>query len=81
MTRSELRWPRSVFRIPLTPEPQLELAKQYGGLDVWGMELIAHHSAAAWAWAGKLPVPVAQAGRLAPRRQGARSPHTRQWPR
>jgi hypothetical protein len=41
--------------MPLTPEPQLELVEQYGGLEVWGTELIAPHSAAAWAGAGRLP--------------------------
>ena len=41
--------------IPLTPEQQLALVEQYGGLDVWGTELIAPHYAAAWAWAGNCP--------------------------
>ena len=41
--------------IPLTPEQQLALIEQYGGLDVWGSELVAPHYAAAWAWAGNCP--------------------------
>ena len=41
--------------IPLTPEQQLALINQYGGLDVWGSELVAPHYAAAWAWAGNCP--------------------------
>ena len=41
--------------IPLTPEQQLALIEQYGGLDVWGTELTAPHYAAAWAWAGNCP--------------------------
>ena len=41
--------------IPLTPEQQLALIQQYGGLDVWGTELAAPHYAAAWAWAGNCP--------------------------
>ena len=41
--------------IPLTPEQQLALIEQYGGLDVWGTELVAPHYAAAWAWAGNCP--------------------------
>ena len=38
--------------IPLTPEQQLALINLYGGLDVWGSDLVAPHYAAAWAWAG-----------------------------
>jgi hypothetical protein len=41
--------------IPLTPEQQLALIEHYGGLDVWGTELVAPHYAAAWAWAGNCP--------------------------
>ena len=41
--------------IPLTPEQQLALIKLYGGLDVWGTDLVAPHYAAAWAWAGNCP--------------------------
>ena len=41
--------------IPLTPEQQLALIHQYGGLEVWGTDLVAPHYAAAWAWAGNCP--------------------------
>lgn len=41
--------------IPLTTEQQLALIEQYGGLDVWGGELVAPHYAATWAWAGNCP--------------------------
>jgi hypothetical protein len=41
--------------IPLTPEQQLALIDQYGGLEVWGTELTAPHYAGAWAWAGNCP--------------------------
>ena len=54
--------------IPLTDEMQLQLAERYGGLDAWGTEIMAPALRAAWAWAGNTPVPVGQAGRLAPRR-------------
>ncbi len=41
--------------IPLTPEQQLALIDQYGGLEVWGSDLVAPHYAAAWGWAGNCP--------------------------
>ena len=41
--------------IPLTPDQQLALINLYGGLDVWGTNLVAPHYAAAWAWAGNCP--------------------------
>jgi len=41
--------------IPLTPEQQLSLIEQYGGLDAWGTDATAPHYAAAWAWAGNTP--------------------------
>ncbi len=39
----------------LTPEQQLSLIGQYGGLDAWGTDAYAPHYAAAWAWAGNTP--------------------------
>jgi len=39
----------------LTPEQQLSLLGQYGGLDAWGTDAYAPHYAAAWAWAGNTP--------------------------
>jgi arylsulfatase A-like enzyme len=41
--------------IALTPEQQLSLIDQYGGLDAWGTDATAPHYAAAWAWAGNTP--------------------------
>ena len=41
--------------IALTPEQQLSLIEQYGGLDAWGTDAYAPHYAAAWAWAGNTP--------------------------
>ena len=41
--------------IALTPEQQLSLIGQYGGLDAWGTDAYAPHYAAAWAWAGNAP--------------------------
>jgi arylsulfatase len=40
---------------PLTPEQQLSLLGQYGGLDAWGTDALAPHYSAAWAWAGNCP--------------------------
>ena len=41
--------------IALTPEQQLSLIDQYGGLDAWGTDAFAPHYAGAWAWAGNTP--------------------------
>jgi sulfatase-like protein len=41
--------------VALTPEQQLSLIEQYGGLDAWGTDATAPHYAAAWAWAGNTP--------------------------
>ena len=41
--------------IALTPEQQLSLIDQYGGLDAWGTDAFAPHYASAWAWAGNAP--------------------------
>jgi arylsulfatase A-like enzyme/uncharacterized membrane protein len=41
--------------IALTPDQQLSLMGQYGGLDAWGTDAYAPHYAAAWAWAGNTP--------------------------
>ncbi|MDZ4837570.1 MAG: sulfatase-like hydrolase/transferase [Candidatus Melainabacteria bacterium] len=41
--------------IPLTPEQQLALIKEYGGLESWGGPTMAPHYASAWAWAGNAP--------------------------
>ena len=41
--------------IPLTPEQQLALIDQYGGIDALGGVDTAPHYASAWAWAGNTP--------------------------
>ena len=41
--------------IKLTPDQQLSLIEEYGGLDAWGTDAFAPHYAAAWAWAGNTP--------------------------
>jgi len=41
--------------IPLTPEQQLKLIDQYGGIDALGGVDSAPHYAAAWAWSGNTP--------------------------
>ena len=41
--------------IALTPEQQLSLIDDYGGLDAWGTDAYAPHYASAWAWAGNAP--------------------------
>ncbi len=54
--------------IVLSGEQQLALIEQYGGLEAWGTR---DHGAAlrgGLGVGGQLPVPVGQAGRLAPRR-------------
>ncbi|MBM7502773.1 sulfatase-like hydrolase/transferase [Agromyces aurantiacus] len=41
--------------IPLTPEQQLELIEEHGGIEELGGIDTAPHYAAAWAWAGNTP--------------------------
>jgi len=41
--------------VPLTPEQQLELIDQYGGIEGLGGVDSAPHYASAWAWAGNCP--------------------------
>ena len=57
--------------IPLTPEQQLELIEQYGGLDAWGTELSPRTTPPPGRGPGT-PVPVGQAGRVAPGRHPQR---------
>ena len=56
----------------LTPEQQLSLLEQYGGLDAWGTDAYAPHYAAAWAWAGNAPFQWGKQVRLPPRRHAQR---------
>ena len=65
--------------IPLTPEQQLALIEQYGGLDVWGSELVAPHYAAAWAWAGNSPFQWGK--QVASHLGGTRQGMVIRWPR
>jgi arylsulfatase A-like enzyme len=64
--------------IPLTPEQQLALVQQYGGLEVWGSELIAPHFSAAWAWAGNAPFQWGK--QVASHLGGTRNPAVAHWP-
>ena len=58
--------------IALTPEQQLSLIEQYGGLDAWGTDAFEPHYAAAWAWAGNAPFQWGKQVRLPPRRHAQR---------
>lgn len=64
--------------IPLTPEQQLALVQRYGGLEVWGSELIAPHFSAAWAWAGNAPFQWGK--QVASHLGGTRNPAVVHWP-
>ena len=61
--------------IPLSPEQQLSLIDRYGGLDAWGTDAIAPHYASRLGLGGQRPLPVGQAGRLAPGRDPQRHGH------
>ena len=54
--------------VPLTPEQQLSLIEQYGGLDVWGTDAARAALRGGLGLGRELPVPVGQAGRLPPGR-------------
>jgi arylsulfatase len=64
--------------IPLTPEQQLALVQRYGGLEVWGSDLIAPHFSAAWAWAGNAPFQWGK--QVASHLGGTRNPAVVHWP-
>ena len=64
--------------IPLTPEQQLALIDLYGGLEVWGTELVAPHYAAAWAWASNAPFQWGK--QVASHLGGTRQPMVIHWP-
>ena len=57
--------------IPLTPEQQLALIEQYGGLEVWGSDAGRPALRGGLGLGRELPVPVGQAGRLPPGRHPA----------
>src|SRR6476661_2596877 len=64
--------------IPLTPEQQLQLAEQYGGLEAWGSDSMSPHCAAAWAWAGNCPFQWGK--QVASHLGGTRNPAVVHWP-
>ena len=64
--------------IALTPEQQLSLIEQYGGLDAWGTDAFAPHYAAAWAWAGNTPFQWGK--QVASHLGGTRNPMVVSWP-
>ncbi len=65
--------------IPLTPEQQLSLIDQYGGLDAWGTDATAPHYASAWAWAGNAPFQWGK--QVASHLGGTRNGMVVSWPR
>jgi arylsulfatase len=65
--------------IPLTPEQQLALAQQYGGLEAWGTDVMAPHYAAAWALAGNTPFQWGK--QVASHLGGTRNPMAVRWPK
>ena len=64
--------------IPLTPEMQLQLSEQYGGLDQWGAPIMDPHYSAAWAWAGATPFQWGK--QVGSHLGGTRNPMVVQWP-
>ena len=64
--------------IALTPEQQLSLIDQYGGLDAWGTDAFAPHYASAWAWAGNTPFQWGK--QCASHLGGTRNPMVVSWP-
>ena len=65
--------------IPLTPEQQLSLIDQHGGLGAWGTDATAPHYAAAWAWAGNCPFQWGK--QVASHLGGTRNGMVVAWPR
>ncbi len=65
--------------VPLTPEQQLSLIDQHGGLDAWGTDATAPHYAAAWAWAGNCPFQWGK--QVASHLGGTRNGMVVAWPR
>ncbi|HZE04503.1 MAG TPA: arylsulfatase, partial [Solirubrobacteraceae bacterium] len=65
--------------VPLTPEQQLELIEQYGGLEAIGSDHTAPHVAAAWAHAGNTPFQWGK--QMASHLGGTRNPMVVAWPR
>ncbi|MFO7571717.1 MAG: arylsulfatase [Gaiellaceae bacterium] len=65
--------------IPLTPEQQMQLIDQYGGIDALGGIDTAPHYAAAWAWAGNTPFQWGK--QTGSHLGGTRNPMAVSWPR
>lgn len=65
--------------VDLTPEQQLELIEQYGGIEAIGSEHTAPHVASAWAHAGNTPFQWGK--QIASHLGGTRNPMVVAWPR
>lgn len=65
--------------IPLNAEQQLQLMKQYGGLEAWGGPTTEPHYACAWAWAGNTPFQWGK--QVASHLGGTRDPMVVWWPK
>ncbi|HEY9871513.1 MAG TPA: arylsulfatase [Candidatus Obscuribacterales bacterium] len=65
--------------IPLSPNKQLELIKQYGGLEAWGGRTTEPHYSCAWAWAGNAPFQWGK--QIASHLGGTRNPMVIRWPK
>ncbi len=65
--------------VDLTPEQQLELIEQYGGIEAIGSEHTAPHVAAAWAHAGNTPFKWGK--QIASHLGGTRNPMVVAWPK
>lgn len=65
--------------IPLSPAQQLELIKNYGGLDAWGGPTTEPHYSCAWAWAGNTPFQWGK--QVASHLGGTRDPMVISWPK
>ncbi len=64
--------------IPLTPEQQLALIEEYGGVEALGGPDTAPHYAAAWAWAGNCPYQWGK--QTGSHLGGTRNPMVVSWP-
>ncbi len=65
--------------IPLTPEQQLALIEQYGGIEALGGVETAPHYAAAWGWAGNTPFQWGK--QTGSHLGGTRNPMVVAWPK
>lgn len=65
--------------IALTPDKQMELIKNYGGLQAWGGPSTEPHYSCAWAWAGNTPFQWGK--QVASHLGGTRNPMVISWPK